>query len=178
VNKWDPHEEQWTQILNFFGVPFEFNGFLSIAVQAPAIYAFRRLSERRQPPSSPSPRVLVYSTTVFNDFDGDGVTDVAVWRRPDGYWHVIGSATGTSTSTQWGGGHAPYNDVPIPGDYDGDGRTDVAVWRPSTGVWHIITSSNGTAVAVQWGAGYAPYDDVPVPSASLPHAAQMRPPVP
>ena len=45
------------------------------------------------------------------------------------------SSNSSLTSLHWGGGYAPYNDVPVPGDYDGDGKTDIAVWRPSTGTW-------------------------------------------
>jgi hypothetical protein len=38
---------------------------------------------------------------VQNDYDGDGKTDVAIWRDPDGTWWVQGSAGGSSVS-QWG----------------------------------------------------------------------------
>ncbi len=38
---------------------------------------------------------------VPGDYDGDGETDTAVWRRADGYWYIINSKNGTITATQW-----------------------------------------------------------------------------
>ena len=65
---------------------------------------------------------------VPHDYNGDGRSDLAVWRPSTGVWWVHGVLT-----AQWG---LP-GDVPVPADYNGDGRTDLAVWRPSTGVWWV-----------------------------------------
>lgn len=83
------------------------------------------------------------------DFDGDGKTDVAVWRPDDGMWFIIPSATPDSPiQTQWG----MPGDIPVAADYDGDRIWDVAVWRPSGGIWFIMPSgSPGTYYATQWG---------------------------
>ena len=74
----------------------------------------------------------------FPDFNGDGLTDIAVYRPSTGQWFVNGGAT-----TVWGVGA----DIPVPADYNGDGVTDIAVYRPSTGQWFV----NGGATPV-WGA--------------------------
>ncbi|HEV2886301.1 MAG TPA: glycoside hydrolase family 3 N-terminal domain-containing protein [Jatrophihabitans sp.] len=81
---------------------------------------------------------------VVDDYNGDGRSDLAVWRPSTGTWWVHGVVT-----AQWG----KLGDVPVPADYNGDGRTDLAVWRPSTGTWWV----HGVVTA-QWGQP----GDVPV----------------
>jgi beta-N-acetylhexosaminidase len=83
---------------------------------------------------------------VVHDYNGDGRSDLAVWRPSTGVWWVHGVVT-----AQWG----KPGDVPVPADYNGDGRVDLAVWRPSTGVWWV----HGVVTA-QWGKP----GDVPVPA--------------
>jgi hypothetical protein len=92
---------------------------------------------------------------VPGDYDGDGKTDIAVFRPSNGTWLVHPSGGGSDFGYQWGNG----SDVPVPGDYDGDGKTDIAVFRPSNGTWYIVYSSTGGGVGSQWGNG----NDVPVP---------------
>jgi hypothetical protein len=91
----------------------------------------------------------VNDVPVPGDYDGDGTTDVAVWRPGDGNWWIKRSSDSGVTVTQWGSG--AVNDIPVPGDYDGDGTTDVAVWRPGDGTWWIKKTSDSGVTVTQWG---------------------------
>ncbi|HMU32224.1 MAG TPA: M36 family metallopeptidase [Pyrinomonadaceae bacterium] len=80
------------------------------------------------------------------DFDGDGKTDVSVFRDSAGDWYLNRSTAGF-TAMHFGSS----GDIPTPGDFDGDGKADVAVFRPSTGVWYIFRSSDSQYVVRQFG---------------------------
>jgi hypothetical protein len=80
------------------------------------------------------------------DFDGDGKTDVSVYRPSQGNWFLNNSDTGFK-AVNWG----VSTDVPLAGDFDGDRKADVAVWRPANGFWYIVKSSDGGFTGTQWG---------------------------
>jgi bacillolysin len=61
------------------------------------------------------------------DFDGNGTTDIGVFRPSAGTWYVRNGATTALGLT---------GDVPVPGDYDGNGTADAAVFRPAVGGWY------------------------------------------
>lgn len=89
------------------------------------------------------------------DFDGDGRSDVSVYRPSDGDWYIMESGTNTVRTQHFGA----TGDRLVPGDYDGDGRLDLAVFRPSSGDWWISRSSNSLVSVTHWGIT----TDKPVP---------------
>ena len=55
------------------------------------------------------------------DYDGDGKTDLAVFRPSNQTWYIIDSLTGAAAAQPFG----LSGDIPMPGDYDIDGKTDM-----------------------------------------------------
>ncbi len=89
------------------------------------------------------------------DFDGDGRTDVSVYRPDTGSWYVLKSSNSAFSAVAFG----TNTDIPAPGDYDGDGKTDTAVFRPAEGTWYILTKA-GFLTVRQFGAN----GDIPAPA--------------
>jgi hypothetical protein len=84
------------------------------------------------------------------DFDGDGKTDISVFRPSEGNWYMNQSTAGFA-AVGWG----VSSDVLTPGDFNGDGRTDLGVFRatadPSQPDFYILIAGSFTVTGVSWG---------------------------
>ena len=83
------------------------------------------------------------------DFDGDGKSDIGVFRPSTGTWWFNRSSEGV-TAVQFG----DDGDYPIGEDFDGDGRDDISVWRPGPpdeAAIYILQSSDSTVRAELFG---------------------------
>jgi hypothetical protein len=87
------------------------------------------------------------------DFDGDGRSDVSVFRPLSQAWYIDRSTQGFS-AVRFG----LANDKLVPADYDGDGKTDISIFRDGT--WWRINSGNNTVEAITFGVA----GDFPVPA--------------
>jgi hypothetical protein len=90
------------------------------------------------------------------DFDGDGKTDIGIYRPSVGEWWVNRSSTSQTVAAQFG----LSTDKVVSGDYTGDGRADAAFWRPGSGEWFILRSENGSFYSFPFGMN----GDLPVPA--------------
>ncbi|MEP6903399.1 MAG: FG-GAP-like repeat-containing protein [Actinomycetota bacterium] len=90
------------------------------------------------------------------DFDGDGKTDISIFRRSVGEWWVNRSSTNQTVAAQFGGS----SDKIVSGDFTGDGKTDMAFWRPSNGYWFILRSDDGSFFSFPFGTT----GDIPAPA--------------
>lgn len=110
--------------------------------------------------ASNTARLVNWGTTndqpAHADFDGDGRTDIAVFRPAEGNWYIRHSGGGV-TIKNWG----QPGDLLIPGDYNGDKRADIAIFRPTGGEWWILNSGSSTATLIRLGEAL---NDVPAPS--------------
>lgn len=66
--------------------------------------------------------------TEIQDYNGDGTSDIAVFRPSAEMWAVRGI-----TQLYFGAS----GDSPASGDYNGDGTTEIGIFRPSSGLWAV-----------------------------------------
>src|SRR5215204_894512 len=87
------------------------------------------------------------------DFNGDGGTDLSVFRPSNVQWLYLNNISQPVVAT-----FGAAADKLIPADFTGDGRTDIAVFRPSSGEWFILRSESGSFYSFPFGAA----GDIPI----------------
>lgn len=84
------------------------------------------------------------------DFDGDGRSDISVFRPSDRIWYLNRSTAGFA-AVNWG----LSTDVPVPDDFDGDGKADIAIFRATADSsqpdYCILNSQTFTVTYASWG---------------------------
>jgi hypothetical protein len=101
---------------------------------------------------------LVWSnnwTITPGDFDGDGRSDLFLYR-PNGDWYRVFF---TTSGTRYESGVASAGLTISPGDFNGDGRTDLFVYNASSGLWYVAISEADGSIsafggAVNWSPGW------------------------
>jgi hypothetical protein len=90
-------------------------------------------------------------TTPY-DSDGDGRTDIKVYRQSAPATFVLNSINNSIFSSGFGSAaEAPITSAAD--DYDGDGRGDIVLTSPINGVynWRILQTGSNTIRAIRWG---------------------------
>ncbi|MGC2238502.1 MAG: Ig-like domain-containing protein [Pyrinomonadaceae bacterium] len=113
-----------------------------------------RATDNENAESSSSPISVFISGNSKSDFDGDGRTDVSIFRPSVGEWWINRSSGGTFAA-QFGNS----SDKIVPADFTGDGKTDIAIWRPVSGEWFILRSEDFSYYSFPFGAS----GDIPAP---------------
>jgi hypothetical protein len=94
------------------------------------------------------------STTPF-DLDGDGRTDIAVFRQSANTIFTLSSLNNSISETRFGSGTGDNWFTSHPSDYDGDGRADPLLLKlnqtSGDAFWSVLQTATNSIRTVQWG---------------------------
>ena len=93
-------------------------------------------------------KVIVRCRTA-NDYDGDGVADLAVYEETTGDWYIYSVAW---NDVFLAGGNWGWSATrPVAGDYDGDQVSDLSVFDAASGDWWAAAvTTNGLGSILLW----------------------------
>ena len=91
----------------------------------------------------------LYHHTKIRDYNGDGTSDIGIFRETTGLWAIR-----ELTRTYFGS----LGDEPVPGDYSGSATTEIGIFRESTSLWAIREFSRNYFGTVSDGPIQGDYD--------------------
>lgn len=93
-----------------------------------------------------------------NDFDGDNITDYALYDYANGKWYIWSSLNNSALA--WGAAFGSYGFWPVPGDYDGGGKADAMIYSRADAVWYWV---NPETMGLRSVTGFGGLTHIPVP---------------
>jgi PKD repeat protein len=140
------------------GLTLDLNGQLSGVPTQSGIFNFTVMATYANGcPGSRDYTITINQSNVrYFDFDGDGKTDISIFRPSDGSWWYNRSSSTDFRVYAFG----TSSDIITPGDWTGDGLADISVFRPSTGFWFVQRSEDNSYFSFPFGA----LGDIPAPA--------------
>lgn len=105
----------------------------------------------------------VTDTPITGDWNGDGITDIGIFRAGTFYLDANGNREWNGTTTDAMFGFSAATDTPITGDWNGDGITDVGVFRGGT--FYLDNNGNRRWDSIGGGdeiRGFSAATDIPI----------------
>jgi len=99
---------------------------------------------------------------LSGDFDGDGITDKALYRPGAGAFFIARSRSGGETLSL--AAQNTPGSLPVVGDFEGSGLSEVGLYDPANGVWTLNEATRGVVQVKINSKLFSPKaGDVPVP---------------